>query len=68
MGERKVTYKSKEKIAKAVNGNCIKASCFICKEADKYEDYTKCPFLALKQIARERKVTADDVPDNLIEA
>lgn len=60
--------KQKEEIAKAVNRNCVNASCLMCREADRYGDYKKCPFLALKQIARERKVVADDVPDSLIEA
>ena len=57
---------NKNQIAEAVNENCTQASCFVCAEADKYESYTQCPYLPLKQITRNREVTADDIPDNLI--
>lgn len=42
-----------------------KQHCFMCKEGDKYETYRHCPFLPLKLIARERKVTPEDVPDTM---
>jgi len=57
---------NKTQIAEAVNENCTQASCFVCAEADKYESYTQCPYLSLKQITRERAVTEDDIPDSLI--
>ncbi len=56
----------KDYIAERVNRNCTRASCFVCAEADKYEDYTQCPFLPLKTITRERPVTAEDVTDDMI--
>lgn len=56
----------KEYIASRINKICNKAACFVCDEADKYESYEQCPYLPLKQIARERPVTADDVPDELV--
>lgn len=54
---------TKQEIADYVNSNCVEAACFMCAEADKYDSYTECPYLALKQIARERKVTVDDIKD-----
>ena len=54
-----------QEIAKMVNKNCKPASCFVCAEADKYEKYTDCPYLKLKQITREREVTAEDVQNIL---
>lgn len=56
----------RENIAKRINTICAKASCFVCAEADKYEDYKQCPYLALKQIARDRKITAEDISEDLI--
>lgn len=41
-----------------VNKNCNNASCFVCFEGDKYENYTDCPYIKLKQITRVRKVAA----------
>lgn len=58
---------NKEYIAKRVNENCAKSSCFVCREADKYENYEDCPYLKLKLIARERKVLPEDVSDELAE-
>lgn len=55
----------KEYIAQRVNKNCVRASCLICAEADKYPSYTDCPYLPLKQIARERPITSADVPDDI---
>lgn len=57
---------SKEEIANYVNRNCQRASCFVCKEADKYENYTQCPYLQLKQLARERRVTTKDIADEFV--
>lgn len=42
----------KEYIARMVNKNCRRASCFVCGEADKYENYEDCPYIGLKQITR----------------
>lgn len=58
--------REKEYIANRINKNCFSSSCFVCAEADKYDDYTQCPYLELKQIGRERKITVDDIPDSLI--
>ena len=55
----------KAAIADFVNRNCQKASCLMCKEADKYKTYNDCPLLALKQIGRERKLQPQDVPDKV---
>lgn len=57
---------TKEYIAQRVNKNCTRSSCFVCAEADKYPSYTDCPYLPLKLIARDRPITADDVPDELV--
>lgn len=56
---------NKEATAEFANKNCTKSNCFMCKEGDKYETYRHCPFLPLKLIARERKVTPEDVPDTM---
>lgn len=56
---------NKEAAAEFANKNCTKSNCFMCKEGDKYETYRHCPFLPLKLIARERKVTPEDVPDTM---
>lgn len=58
--------RAKEYIAKMVNKNCRNASCFVCFEGDKYENYTDCPYIKLKQITRERKIEAADISDELI--
>lgn len=57
---------TKSEIASFVNRNCTRASCFMCAEGEKYADYTQCPYLQLKQISRDRKITEDDIPDNLV--
>lgn len=54
---------TKKEIADHTNRVCNKASCFVCAEADKYENYEQCPYLALKQIARTRAVVPEDIPD-----
>lgn len=56
----------KEYIARMVNKNCRRASCFVCREADKYENYRDCPYIGLKQITREREVKAEDISDKLL--
>lgn len=57
---------TKQGIAEHINQVCNKANCLMCAEADRYESYEQCPYLALKQIARTRKVLAEDVPDELV--
>lgn len=56
---------TKQEIANHINRVCNRASCFICAEADRYESYEQCPYLPLKQIARNRKVLPEDVPSAL---
>lgn len=58
----------KEYIARMVNKNCRRASCFVCGEADKYENYEDCPYIGLKQITREREVKAEDILDELVKS
>lgn len=56
---------TKKDIAQFVNRNCRQASCLICKTADLYDNYENCPYFNLKQLSRDRKITAEDVPDDL---
>ncbi len=56
---------TKNEVAQFVNRNCMRSSCLICKTADLYGNYEQCPYFELKQLSRDRKITADDVPDNL---
>ncbi len=56
----------KLELIKRLEKGCIPASCFVCKEGDKYENYTDCPYNKIKQIARERKLTVDDIPAELV--
>ena len=58
---------TKEQIANKVNRVCMKASCLMCFEADKYASYADCPVFQLKQLGRARPVTADDVTDEIEE-
>lgn len=37
----------------------------ICKTADLYDNYENCPYFNLKQLSRDRKIAAEDVPDDL---
>ena len=57
---------SKAVVLHFVKRNCLRAGCFVCDEGDKYEDYTKCPYLPLKEIAKQRELTEDDIPDELV--
>ena len=56
---------TKKEVAQFVNQNCMRASCLICKTGDLYDNYMQCPYFELKQLSRDRKITAEDVPDNL---
>lgn len=56
----------KSVILKYVKRNCLRAGCFICDEGDKYDDYTQCPYLPLKELAKQRELTEEDIPDELI--
>ena len=53
-----------EKIVKFVNRNCRLTNCFLCPMDEIYHSYKNCPYLRLKQIARERKIIIDDVKAN----
>ena len=57
---------TKEQIVKFVKTNCIKSNCLMCKTADKYGSYTKCPFLRLKQKALNGNLTINDVQEVII--
>ena len=57
----------KNYVANFINRNCLKATCFICGEADKHGGFSNCPYLELKQEARNRKITSDDISDELLE-
>ena len=57
-----------QEIADHINENCIQSSCLMCLEADKYASYNDCPYLKLKQIARERLVTIQDVKKSMEES
>lgn len=56
---------TKKDVATKVNRICVKSSCLFCYEGDKYADYSQCPYLPLKEIARERELTDSDIPDTL---
>lgn len=58
----------KNYIANYINDKCNRQSCWLCAEADKHEKIEDCPFFNLKQIARERKVTNEDVTDDIAKA
>lgn len=57
----------KSDIAKLVNKCCWRASCYLCENADEYGHYSDCPLFSLKQLRRERRVTADDIPDSVVQ-
>lgn len=62
------SFDAKSYIANYANNRCNKQSCWYCAEADKYKNLEDCPFFKLKQIARERTVTSEDVTDDVIKA
>ena len=59
---------AKNYIANHIDKRCVKQSCWYCNEADKYESYEKCPYFKLKQIAKGRTLTSEDITDDVIEA
>ena len=62
------SFDAKSYIANYANNRCNKQSCWYCAEADKYKNLEDCPFFKLKQIARERTVTSEDITDDVIKA
>ena len=56
---------TKQTIVNHVNRICCKSSCFLCSEADKYDTYENCPYINLKEIAMQRRITIDDIPEEL---
>lgn len=58
-------FMEKERIVKFINTNCVKASCLVCKTADKHGGYNNCPYLDLKQRARDNPLKVSDIPDDM---
>ena len=58
----------KNYIANYINDKCNRQSCWLCAEADKHEKIEDCPFFNLKQIARERMITSDDITDDVVKS
>ena len=58
-----MTYQA---IAEHINEQCITVNCLMCDEADRYSSYKDCPYLALKQIARHKPVTIQDIQKSML--